>query len=113
MADNAHPPEGWDLPVAQALAEPVSLMAMPPPKMAIATTAAAWTTGPVIDWTICCSGLSQGIPVPPANAGLANKRPQSVIAARRPRTSSRRMTWVQMSRRETPRHGSTQANPST
>lgn len=28
MADHAHPPEGWDLPVAQALAEPVMLAGM-------------------------------------------------------------------------------------
>jgi hypothetical protein len=49
---------------------------------------------PVTDWTICCNGLSQGMPVPPATAGPASSRPQVIVAARQPRISIRRMNIV-------------------
>ena len=65
--------------------EPFSLMATPAPNSTTATTAAAWTTGPVIDSTICWSGPSQGIPDPPARACPAKNRPQVTVAAERPR----------------------------
>ncbi|MNE72501.1 hypothetical protein D3C80_1684490 [compost metagenome] len=68
--------------------EPLSLMATATPKSTTATTATAWTTGPVIDWTTCCSGPSQGIPDPPATAGPAASRAQVIAAPPRRREHS-------------------------
>jgi hypothetical protein len=48
--------------------EPFSLIATPAPNRTTATTAAAWTTGPVMESTTCWSGPSQGMPEPPARA---------------------------------------------
>ncbi|KAK0342057.1 hypothetical protein LTR94_023786, partial [Friedmanniomyces endolithicus] len=41
------------MPSPRRMDEPFSLMATPAPKSTTATTAAAWTTGPVMDSTIC------------------------------------------------------------
>ena len=58
--------------------EPDSEKATPNPNMVTAITPPAWATGPVQLLTTCCNGPSQGMPEPPAKAGLvrlASTRP--------------------------------------
>jgi len=71
------------MPRARRMEDPLSLMATPAPNRTTAITAAAWTTGPVIDCTTCWIGPSQGIPVPPASAVPAARRPLAKAAPNR------------------------------